>query len=73
MPTKTNKQALEAALKEHLTGTCIEELQTQVNNGQAVAAYNALYQTGKGYFIGQPSHYGNIRILGRVITTWRVL
>ncbi len=57
MPTQTNEQALEAAIEKHLTGTCLEELTTQGNNGEAVAEHNALYQTGKGYFIGQPSNF----------------
>ncbi len=57
MHSQTNEQALEAAIEKHLTGTCLEELKTQGNNGEAVAEHNALYQTGKGYFIGQPFNF----------------
>ncbi len=59
MYSQTNEQALEAAIEKHLTGACLEELKIQGNNGQAVAEHNALYQTGKGYFIGQPSNFNS--------------
>jgi len=57
MHSQTNEQALEAAIEKHLTGACLEELKNQPNNGEAVAEHNALYQTGKGYFIGQPHNF----------------
>lgn len=57
MQSKTNEQALEAAIEKHLTGTCIEDLKQQ---GLAIDAVNedaAIYQTGKGFYIGQPSNF----------------
>ncbi|UAB80055.1 type I restriction endonuclease subunit R [Marixanthomonas sp. SCSIO 43207] len=57
MHSQTNEQALEAAIEKHLTGTCLEDLKQQ---GLAIDAVNedaAIYQTGKGYYIGQPSNF----------------
>ncbi|MEY8870270.1 type I restriction endonuclease subunit R [Meridianimaribacter flavus] len=57
MHSQTNEQALEAAIEKHLTGTCLEDLKQQ---GLAIDTINedaAIYQTGKGYYIGQPSNF----------------
>lgn len=45
MVSKTNEQALEAAIEKHLTGTCLEDLKAGVK--EAAPAYNnALYKLG---------------------------
>lgn len=57
MNSQTNEQALEAAIERHLTGICLEDLKQQ---GVSIGAVNedaAIYQTGKGYYIGQPSNF----------------
>ena len=57
MHSKTNEQALEAAIEKTLTGTCLEELK---DNRTAINSVNenvALYQTGKGYCIGQAANF----------------
>lgn len=57
MKSKTNEQVLEAAIEKYLTGTCLEELKQQ---GLAIDAVNedgAIYQTGKGYYIGQANNF----------------
>lgn len=57
MHSKTNEQALEAAIEKILTGTCLEELKGQ---GTSIASVNenaALYRAGKGYYMGQPSNF----------------
>ncbi len=57
MHSQTNEQALEAAIEKHLTGTCLENLKQQGVSIDAVNEDAAIYQTGKGYFIGQPSNF----------------
>ena len=57
MHSKTNEQALEAAIEKILTGTCLEELK---DNGTSISSVNenvAIYQTGKGYCIGQAANF----------------
>lgn len=57
MHSKTNEQALEAAIEKTLTGTCLEELK---DNGTSISSINenvAIYQTGKGYCIGQAANF----------------
>ena len=57
MVSKTNEQALEAAIEKHLTGTCLEELKMQ---GIAIDSVNEnadIYRTGKGYYIGQAANF----------------
>ena len=45
MVSQTNEQALEAAIEKHLTGTCLEDLKTCVQ--EAAPSYNnAMYQLG---------------------------
>jgi type I restriction enzyme R subunit len=57
MHSKTNEQALEAAIEKKLTGTCLEELKEQGVSIDAVNEDAAMYQTGKGYYIGQPNNF----------------
>ncbi|NIJ45653.1 type I restriction enzyme R subunit [Wenyingzhuangia heitensis] len=57
MHSQTNEQALEAAIEKHLTGTCLEELKAQGTTVDAVNESAELYQTGKGYYIGQASNF----------------
>ena len=57
MHSKTNEQALEAAIEKTLTGTCLEELK---DNGTSISSINenvAICQTGKGYCIGQAANF----------------
>ena len=57
MHSHTNEQALEAAIEKHLTGTCLENLKQKGLTIDAVNEDAAIYQTGKGYYIGQPSNF----------------
>ncbi|WP_418509236.1 type I restriction endonuclease subunit R [Corallibacter sp.] len=57
MHSQTNEQALESAIEKHLTGTCLEDLKQQGVSIDAVNEDAAIYQTGKGYYIGQPSNF----------------
>jgi type I restriction enzyme R subunit len=57
MTSKTNEQALEAAIEKHLTGTCLEELKGQGVANNVVNEDAALYKAGKGYYIGQPVNF----------------
>lgn len=50
MPSKTNEQALEAAIEKALTGTCLEELaslnkQTNATEGTFTNSMQAAYRT----------------------------
>lgn len=56
MVSKTNEQALEAAIEKSLTGTCLEELKAQgitnnLNEGTEP------YGSKNGYFIGTPQNF----------------
>lgn len=53
MVSKTNEQALEAAIEKALTGTCLEELKTQ---GNTVADIAVPYG-GKGFYIGDTNDF----------------
>lgn len=57
MHSQTNEQALEAAIEKILTGTCLEELKVQGIGVDEVKEDAGIYQTGKGYYIGQASNY----------------
>lgn len=57
MHSQTNEQALEAAIEKHLTGTCLEDLKQHGLGIDAVNEDAEIYQTGKGYYIGQPSNF----------------
>ncbi len=53
MVSKTNEQALEAAIEKALTGTCLEEIKAQ---GNTVADIPAPYG-GKGFYIGNANDF----------------
>ncbi|QXP71270.1 type I restriction endonuclease subunit R [Polaribacter sp. R2A056_3_33] len=57
MQSKTNEQALEAAIERTLTGTCIEAIKKDSETVDAVNENAEIYRTGKGYYIGQPSNF----------------
>lgn len=54
MVSKTNEQALEAALEKALTGTCFEELGNGLN---VVAEPQEIYRGGNGFYIGTANDY----------------
>lgn len=53
MPSQTNEQAFEQSIEKILTGTSTETLK---QNGD-VNDSSTQYRSGKGYFIGFPSHF----------------
>jgi type I restriction enzyme R subunit len=58
MQSKTNEQALEAAIEKILTGTCLEELEQQgIPVNEVNERPDELYRAGKGYYIGQPENF----------------
>ena len=57
MQSKTNEQALEAAIEKQLTGTCLEDIKKQGLSVNAVNEDAEIYRTGKGYYIGQPANF----------------
>lgn len=54
MVSKTNEQALEAAIEKALTGTCLEELGNGLN---VVAEPQEIYRGGNGFYIGTANDY----------------
>lgn len=50
--SKTNEQALEAAIEKALTGTCLEEIKENT-----VQEPNSIYGSSKGYRIGQTANF----------------
>ncbi len=54
MVSKTNEQALEAAIEKALTGTCFEELGNGLN---VVAEPQEIYRGGNGFYIGTANDY----------------
>lgn len=54
MVSKTNEQALEAAIEKALTGTCMEELGNGLN---VVAEPQEIYRGGNGFFIGTANDF----------------
>lgn len=54
MLSKTNEQALEAAIEKALTGTCLEDLRVE---GAIVLEPQALYRAGNGYYIGNTNDF----------------
>jgi type I restriction enzyme R subunit len=54
MPSKTNEQALEAAIEKALTGTSLEDIKAAENTVQEP---QALYRSGNGYYIGTANDY----------------
>jgi type I restriction enzyme R subunit len=57
MHSQTNEQALEASIEKALTGTCLEEIKEQGSTVDAVNEDSEIYQTGNGYFIGNPNNF----------------
>lgn len=53
--SKTNEQALEAALEKALTGTCLEELGSEITTGNAEPV--ELYRGGNGFYIGNANDF----------------
>lgn len=56
MVSKTNEQALEAAIEKSLTGTCCEELKAMASSNIAQEPMST-YGSNSGYTIGFPSNY----------------
>ncbi len=54
MVSKTNEQALEAAIEKALTGNCLEDLKAA---GQTVQEAQSLYRSGNGYYMGDSNDY----------------
>ena len=46
MVSKTNEQALEAAIEKHLTGICLEELKSQVGEASIPYDKSSLFEIG---------------------------
>lgn len=61
MVSKTNEQALEAAIEKALTGTCLEELGNGLNvvaePQEIVSEPVELYRGGNGFYIGTDNDY----------------
>lgn len=57
MPSKTNEQALEAAIEKRLTGSCLEELREQGQQGAALQERAPFYRSGNGYYLGFPQDF----------------
>ncbi len=54
MPSKTNEQALEAAIEKALTGTCLEEIRAA---GSTVQETRVRYGAANGYYIGDTNDF----------------
>lgn len=60
MVSKTNEQALEAAIEKALTGTCLEDVKASGNTVEEVQGLKEpaeLYRSGNGYFIGETNDF----------------
>lgn len=55
MVSKTNEQALEAAIEKALTGTCLEDLSSEIIT--AAAEPVELYRGGNGFYIGDANDF----------------
>lgn len=55
MTSKTNEQALEAAIEKALTGTCLEETSSEIIT--AAAEPVELYRGGNGFYIGNTNDF----------------
>jgi type I restriction enzyme, R subunit len=53
-PSKTNEQALEAAIEKALTGTCLEDLSKGLNE---VAEPQEIYRSGNGFYMGNANDF----------------
>jgi type I restriction enzyme R subunit len=54
MPSKTNEQALEAAIEKAITGTCLEDLKAV---GHPIQDRHDLYGSDNGYYIGDANDF----------------
>ena len=54
MPSKTNEQALEAAIEKALTGSCLETLAAE---GKTLQEANLQYRAAHQYYIGNAQDY----------------
>lgn len=57
MPSKTNKQALESAIKKKLSCTRLEELNEQGIQLKTPNERVESYRAGNGYYIGSPNDF----------------
>ena len=60
MVSKTNEQALEAAIEKALTGTCLENVKSAgntVQEAQGLREPAELYGSGNGYYIGDTNDF----------------
>ncbi|HBD94558.1 MAG: DEAD/DEAH box helicase [Spirochaetes bacterium GWF1_31_7] len=57
MTSKTNEQALEAAIETRLTGTSLEELKKQNISNYTISDKAYTYRAGNGYYIGMPEDF----------------
>lgn len=57
MVTKTNEQALEAAIEKALTGTCLEELKEASAQEGMVSESATPYDSSNGYYIGNTNDF----------------
>src|SRR5699024_2557051 len=57
MHTKTDEQALEAAIEKKLTGTTLETIKAEGLSIDGVNESDGFYRAGKGYLIGQANNY----------------
>jgi type I restriction enzyme, R subunit len=57
MTSQTNEQALEASIELQLTGTSLEELKASGQTINQVNEPGAVYRSGNGYYIGNPSDF----------------
>ena len=57
MTSNTTEQALEATIEKQLAGTCLEELKESGVTIDVFAERKGVYQTGNGYFIGNPKDF----------------
>ncbi len=52
--SNTNEQALEAAIEKALTGSCLEEINTDAN---IIAEPQEIYRSGNGFYMGNPDDF----------------
>lgn len=57
MTSKTNEQALEAAIEKFLTGMCLEELNPKEVKEDVTTERKPLFPGGNGYAIGRPEDF----------------
>lgn len=69
MPSTTNEQALEAAIEKVLTGTCLEDTKA---SGNIVNEPNVVYNSGKGFYIGNTYDF-NVKYALDEVRFWNFL